>query len=55
MRDTFDYGDLEKVAALVYGLMLAEAQDLCLPRPPWNKSAICLEAVQKVACEEKKP
>lgn len=52
MKTSFDYGDLEKVATFMFHLMLAEAQDAGLPRPPWNKSALVTEAVNAVAFKE---
>ena len=50
MKDTFDLGDLERVAKATYGLMEAEAAQAGIqPWPRWNRSQIVTEAVQRVA------
>lgn len=54
MRESFDAGDLEKVARSLYDKMLAEAEEAGYPRPPWNRSRLVMEAVNAVQFAEKK-
>lgn len=52
MRTTFDLGDLEKVAKAMYDLMVSEAVEADMRTPPWNRSRLVTEAVNRVAFKE---